>query len=266
MAQCIVRTEPSAANTPATKAAHQAVHLRSFKIPTPKASIAPKVAQALAELGIQHTRLVMPTRENLLHLEALLDATYSLIEVKKVMDKVYHEIRTYKMRLSMRNSDGRETHETDRAGVDGVAEEDSLMDIDAEGVPDIDAEGIVDKDAEGIPDKDAEDSADRDAEGDEEETALSIVSTRSGRSRKPVGALFLHYFLYADEVLDAKIDVHIVCGYVCDYFDASRSEETEKKLKFSPRAERLCGRGRFWIRSGNAGILSWHVVISLAYR
>ncbi|KAH9482579.1 SWR1-complex protein 4 [Psilocybe cubensis] len=100
---CIIRTEPPTSGV-ATKAAHQPAYLRSFKLPTPKAAIAPKITQALAELGISHSRLVMPTRENTAQLEALLDATTALIETKRVMDKVEYDIQVLKNRLGMREA------------------------------------------------------------------------------------------------------------------------------------------------------------------
>ncbi|KAG9317493.1 hypothetical protein JVU11DRAFT_1696 [Chiua virens] len=102
---CIVRVEPSTSSTSTTKATHVPVHLRSFKLPVPKATIAPKVTQALTELGITHSRLVMPTRENCARLESLIDATTALIETKKVMDKVDQEIRVLKARLGIRESE-----------------------------------------------------------------------------------------------------------------------------------------------------------------
>ncbi|KAJ7180276.1 hypothetical protein C8R43DRAFT_870600 [Mycena crocata] len=148
---CITRTDIAPA-TPATKAAHQPAYLRSFKLPFPKAAIALKVTQALAELGVSHTRLVMPTQGNVALLEALLDATATLVDTKKVVDKVEFDIQVLKNRLGMR-------------GAAPKTEE-------GEGVPD--AMEVDDgNDAEG------------DAEGDGEDgRAQSVVSTRSARSRK----------------------------------------------------------------------------------
>ncbi|EGO27874.1 hypothetical protein SERLADRAFT_447095 [Serpula lacrymans var. lacrymans S7.9] len=143
---CIVRTDPPPATTPATKAAHTPVHLRSFKLPAPKAAIAPKVAQLLTELSITHTRLVMPTRDNCAQLESLIEAASALIDTKKVVDKTEQDIRVLKVRLGSRASEGADT---------GV------------GTP-MDAEG----ETEG-----------GDAEG-EDGRAQSVVSTKSGRGRK----------------------------------------------------------------------------------
>ncbi|KAJ7683998.1 hypothetical protein B0H17DRAFT_1204759 [Mycena rosella] len=104
---CITRTDqPALAST--TKAAHQPAYLRSFKLPFPKSAIAPKVTQALAELGISHTRL------------ALLDASASLVETKKVVDKVEYDIQVLKSRLGMQGPATAKVEE----------EADGMMDVD----------------------------------------------------------------------------------------------------------------------------------------
>ncbi|KAI0938219.1 hypothetical protein AcV7_003466 [Taiwanofungus camphoratus] len=150
---CIHRTDVPPSTGPVTKAAHQPVYLRSYKLPAPKPTAAAKVAQALGELGISHTRLVMPTRDNCAQLESLLEATAALVEIKKVVDKVEQDIRVLKMRLANRDSEGAE---------DGVGTGDAAptpMDVD---------EG-------------------NDGEGEDDGRAQSVVSTRStrsGRSRK----------------------------------------------------------------------------------
>jgi DNA methyltransferase 1-associated protein 1 len=129
----------------------------------PKSSIAPKVAQALTEVGVQHTRLVMPTRENINHLETLLDATCALIETKKLIDKIDTDIRIFRARIDSRLNPPTEKEASAEAAKEGDAAAESAMDVDAE------------------------DNEDRDAEGepDEEEKAPSVVSARS-RSRKQV--------------------------------------------------------------------------------
>ena len=128
---------------------HVPVHLRSFKLPVARATIAPKVTQALAELGVTHNRLVMPTRENSSQLESLLEATTALIETKKVVDRVEQDIRVLKTRLGISDSEN----------ADGDGNESSPMDVD---------ESREDKDGEG------------------EGRAQSVISARSGRSRKQV--------------------------------------------------------------------------------
>ncbi|KIJ70140.1 hypothetical protein HYDPIDRAFT_104810 [Hydnomerulius pinastri MD-312] len=148
---CIVRVEPPATTTNTTKVTHVPVHLRSFKLPIPKAAIAPKVTQALTELGISHSRLVMPTRENCGQLESLLEATSTLVETKKVVDRVEQDIRVLKARLGMKVSEGG----------DGDGKEGTPMDVD-----DSKDDGGVDGEVDG--------------------RAQSVVSTRSGRGRKQV--------------------------------------------------------------------------------
>ncbi|KAG6903468.1 hypothetical protein C0995_005491 [Termitomyces sp. Mi166 len=110
-ANCIIRTDPPT-TVPVTKAAHQPANLRSYKLPTPKSAVAPKITAALAELGINHNRLVMPTRDNIMQLESLLDATAALIETKRLVDKVEYDIRILKSRLGMRESQGAESQPT----------------------------------------------------------------------------------------------------------------------------------------------------------
>jgi DNA methyltransferase 1-associated protein 1 len=89
----------------------------------------------------------MPTRENCAQLESLLDATTALIETKKVVDRVDQDIRVLKARLGIRESQS----------ADRDPKESTPMDVDES--------------------KDV-----RDGEG----RAQSIVSARSGRSRKQV--------------------------------------------------------------------------------
>jgi len=158
---CIIRTDPPTTTTTATKAAHQPVHLRSFKLPVPKPAIAQKVSQAMAELGIPHVRLVMPTRENCAQLESLLDATSALVETKKVVDRVDQEIRILKARLGRKASEG---------GADAEADPDADGDADADGETNTGtgtgaATPMNVDDGEGDPGR-----------------AQSVVSTRSGRS------------------------------------------------------------------------------------
>ncbi|KAH7931212.1 hypothetical protein BV22DRAFT_1027445 [Leucogyrophana mollusca] len=149
---CIVRTDPPASSTPVQKTTHVPAHLRSFKIPLPKTAIAPKVTQALTELGVQHARLVMPTRENCMQIESLLDAATALVETKKVVDRVEQEIRVLRVRLGMRGSEGLEGGGEDDADKEADKGRGTPMEID---------------------------------EGKEEEgRAQSVASTKSARGRK----------------------------------------------------------------------------------
>ena len=140
--QCIQRTDGIMPAGTTTKTAHQAAYLRSFRVPYPKAAVAAKVTQISAELGVSLSRLVMPTRDTLIAHEALLEAITSLVELKKVADRVDQDIRTAKMRLGMRESE---------------PPADGPMEVDEDGhAPETPGEG----------------------------RAHSVVSTRSGRSRK----------------------------------------------------------------------------------
>lgn len=194
---CITRTDLPAQTT-ATKAAHQPAYLRSFKLPFPKAAIAPKVTQALAELGVSHARLVMPTQANVALLEGLLDATTALVETKKVVDKVEFDIQVLKNRLGMQGAT--KTEETE-VGVDA-------MDVDDAN----DADGDADE-----------------GEG-EDGRAQSVVSTRSARSRKHVRTLFVLSSMLLTWASESTLAVHLVCGHVCDRFDARRDEATATEL------------------------------------
>ncbi|EMD41063.1 hypothetical protein CERSUDRAFT_80713 [Gelatoporia subvermispora B] len=152
---CIVRTEVPATTSSSTKIAHQPVYLRSYKLPAPKMTAAPKIAQVLGELGISHTRLVMPTRDNCAQLESLLEAASALVETKKLVDKVDQDIRTLTARLSNRQSE-----DADGEGTGDAAP--TPMDVDEANDPDADA----------------------DAEGEVDGRAQSVVSTRSARSTR----------------------------------------------------------------------------------
>lgn len=144
---CIQRTEVPATTSTTTKSAHVPVYLRSYKLPQSKSPSAAKVAQVLGELGISHTRLVMPTRENCAQLENLQEAATALVDTKKVVDKVEQDIRIMKARLGQQESGG---------GEEGDAAP-TPMDVD---------DG-------------------NDAEGEVDGRAQSVVSTRSTRSRRP---------------------------------------------------------------------------------
>ncbi|KAI6003685.1 hypothetical protein EDD15DRAFT_2156068 [Pisolithus albus] len=150
---CIMRVEPPASAT--TKTTHVPVHLRSLKLPNLKGTIAPKVTEALAEVGVRYPpRLVMPTRENCAKTESLLDATTALIDTKKIVDRVDQDIRVLRARLGLRES----------AGTDGDVRESMQMDVDES------KDGGTNK------------------EGEVDGRAQSVVSTRSGRGRKQVRA------------------------------------------------------------------------------
>ncbi|KAI0089333.1 hypothetical protein BDY19DRAFT_945299 [Irpex rosettiformis] len=122
---CIHRTEVPQTTTTATKAAHQPVYLRSYKLPTPKSATGPRIAQIMGELGVSHTRLVMPTRENSAQLESLLEAAGALVETKKQVDRIEQEIRIAQERLGKSSEGGDdEAMDVDENDGEGEANED----------------------------------------------------------------------------------------------------------------------------------------------
>lgn len=99
--QCIYRLPPPpvAANSShlASKhPVHQPVHLRSTKMPMPKANSAIRITELLGEMGLSTHRLVMPTRGNLEAYDGVLGAAASLIDMKRQVDRVEQDIRTLK--------------------------------------------------------------------------------------------------------------------------------------------------------------------------
>ncbi|KAF8476508.1 hypothetical protein JB92DRAFT_2769952 [Gautieria morchelliformis] len=134
---CITRGETVSSTAPSTKTAHVPAHLRSTKLPTPKASIAPKVTTLLGELGISPMRLVMPTKDNIQYLEGLLDAAGVLIDTKKSVDRINQEIRTQQKLLGL---GGDRDGQVDATGEGGEDESGGEKDEDAQE----EEEGITD--------------------------------------------------------------------------------------------------------------------------
>ncbi|KDQ64226.1 hypothetical protein JAAARDRAFT_187584 [Jaapia argillacea MUCL 33604] len=172
---CIYRMTPPPSATTSTKSAHTIVYLRGLKLPYPKpVALLPKVSAALAELGINSTRLVMPTKDNCEKLEQLMDATLGLIEVKRAVDRVEQEIRVMKLRLGINTGDesgntsksGSVAGGDDGGGGGGDAEPQTPMDVDM--------------------DEGAQTGNERDADADESASARaqSVVSVRSARGRR----------------------------------------------------------------------------------
>jgi hypothetical protein len=83
------------------KAGSQAAHLMSFNLPFHKISIAPKVRQTLTDFRISHSRLVIPTADNIARLESLLEAAGALVETKKAMEKTDYNIHVAKRQLGI---------------------------------------------------------------------------------------------------------------------------------------------------------------------
>lgn len=121
----------------------------------------------------------MPTRENCLQLEALLDAAAALVETKKVVDKVEQEIRVLQARKAQKERGDDEDKK------DG-------MDIDDDG-------------------DDADPDADADADGETDRAASAAPSARSF-SRKRVSAMpFRPFCSVVDDHLAKAVDVCLFC-------------------------------------------------------
>lgn len=115
---CVIQPAAGSGYTPVssiTKSSHKSVHLRSTMIPTPKASLAPKVNAILTEMGVHPTKLVMPTAGNLERMEALQNAALGLLDMKKILDRVEQDVRTLKSQLR----GGSEAAETDAGEAGG---------------------------------------------------------------------------------------------------------------------------------------------------
>lgn len=134
----------------------------------------------------------MPTRENCALLEALLDATSSLVEMKKQTDRLDHEIRVAKERLAARDAEGE--------GDNAEGEMDINEDADAEAEAEAEAEGAETVGVDG--------------------RGQSVVSTRSGRSakatRKVRYALCRSSLFTQGWLLVETFRINIVRGHVGD--------------------------------------------------
>jgi DNA methyltransferase 1-associated protein 1 len=133
---CITRGETVSSTAPSTKTAHAPAHLRSTKLPTPKASIAPKVTALLGELGISPMRLVMPTKDNIQYLEGLLDAAAALIDTKKSVDRINQEIRTQQKLLGLSGDGDSQVDTTGEGGEDEPGEKTEDAQAEEEGIAD----------------------------------------------------------------------------------------------------------------------------------
>ena len=88
----------------------------------------------------------MPTRENCQQLEALLDAAAALVETKKVVDKVEHEIRVLEARKAeLEKGDDSESKK------DGMDMDDDAEEGDDDADADADADGETDRAASTAP-------------------------------------------------------------------------------------------------------------------
>lgn len=141
----------------------------------------------LGELGISHVRLVMPTKENIQHLEGLLDAAGVLIDTKKAVDRIDQEIRTQKKLLGLvgENDEADGGEEEDEGG--GEKETAEGMEVDREA-----SAGEAERQVRGSGSKTKEGTSDKgDCKSQSHKRSLSISSvetsgTRASRSNKRV--------------------------------------------------------------------------------
>ncbi|EAU84382.2 SWR1-complex protein 4 [Coprinopsis cinerea okayama7 len=113
---CIIRTGDGSGTT---KAAHTPAFIRSAKIPWLKNnSLQPKIIQAFTEMGLSPSRLVMPTKENVAQLEALIEAVTAMVETKRHLDKVEYDIQVVKQQLEAQSEGGEGTIKTDGDAMD----------------------------------------------------------------------------------------------------------------------------------------------------
>ncbi|EJD01618.1 uncharacterized protein FOMMEDRAFT_126683, partial [Fomitiporia mediterranea MF3/22] len=140
---CIHRMDTPANPAATTKAAHQPVYLRSYKIPTVRSAQQQRVGQVFSELGLRHDRLVMPTLENCAQLEQLVNAACALVDTKKTVDRVEQEIRVLQARLAEKEG----TNGNNENGGSGGNGNGNRMDVDENDGddPDADADGETDR-------------------------------------------------------------------------------------------------------------------------
>jgi hypothetical protein len=142
----------------------------------------------------------MPTRENCAQLEALLEATTALVELKKLVDKVEYDIGVLKARLGSRVNEGADATQANDDNKDG-----SAMEIDQ--------------------------AAERKGTEGDGGRALSVVSTRSGLSRKQVRVCFVSFATQLISMSESTIRFNIVGGYISDGLNADRNKTTKTELK-----------------------------------
>lgn len=193
---CIHRLD----TTSTTKAAHQAIHIRTWKIPQPKSTLAPRIAQILSELGISSQKLVMPTRENVQMMDSLMQAASALAETKKQVDRVEHEIRVARKVLGMEEEEEAEESIVSRGKGKGKGKGKKVgggrreEGGEGEGAEEEEGKGDADGDADGDGDAEGEDV---DAEG---ERATSVATSVRSMSRKKV-RFFRESLLSLDGIL-----------------------------------------------------------------
>jgi DNA methyltransferase 1-associated protein 1 len=83
-----------------------AAHLMSSILPFYNISIAPKVRQTLADFQISHSRLVIPTTDNIERMKSLLEAATALVETKNAVEKTDYNVQATKRQLGIEEGEG----------------------------------------------------------------------------------------------------------------------------------------------------------------
>jgi DNA methyltransferase 1-associated protein 1 len=84
-----------------SKNTHTPVHIRSSKFPPMKQQTLVRIQQILQELEINSSRLVMPTKENIEHMEKLINVCQQLADARKTLEKVEDELRAQKVKMGL---------------------------------------------------------------------------------------------------------------------------------------------------------------------
>lgn len=164
-----------------------------------KTPIQQKVQEAVAELGLSSSRLVIPTRENVAQLDAMLEAMLALLETKRLVEKAEYDIQVLKKRLGLREqSTGKGIPETD--GGDSMH-----VDYAHKG-------GDVVGETPG-----------------ENERSQSVLSVRSARSRKHVSTMSA---LTTWSLIMSHVATTLAVGFLSGHcLNKSWHETTETKLR-----------------------------------
>ena len=129
-----------------------------------KTAVQQKVQEAVAELGLSSSRLVIPTRENVAQLDATLEAMLALLETKRLVEKAEYDIQVLKKQLGLR----------EQSAADGKGTISGMESVHVDYAP-----------------------KGGDAAGEtpgENERSQSVLSVRSARSRKHVSThVSIHY-------------------------------------------------------------------------
>lgn len=162
-----------------------------------KPAVQQKVQEAVAELGLSSSRLVMPTRENVAQLDTTLEAMLALLETKRLVEKAEYDIQVLKKRLGLREQS------TGKGTTSGTEGGDSMH---------IDYGGDVVGETSG-----------------ENERSQSVLSVRSARSRKHVSTMSVltTWFLIMSRVA-TTLAVDFLGGHC---LNKSWHETTKTKLR-----------------------------------